>query len=318
MTSLGRHGAVPAGAAVLLLLPASLALTGGDGSLQIAILGYALVIVAAYLCPEVGVVFTAMTLLIQLSVHGEALKTGGLDARLLAPPIIGAMVLRAFRARSRPDEVALPAAVGTETSLRFLTAAILPTAAGLSCASLLWTINPAGTANRSGGLIAAAVFCAAVSRTIDIDRLTRVVALIGWSVVAGCIAYWLLFPSVAIHGDRLRGLFVNANGLAACLVVVAPVLLVRLRRLRWPAAMLLAALCEATGSRAGCTALAAELLIFMLAARSAATRVLAFAVTGLASAWLILRSLSTGVGLGSGRGRVRWARSSARCSRLGA
>jgi hypothetical protein len=280
--------------AVMVVPLASLTLTGGDGLVQVLMVVYGAIIGLSFRYPLVGLVFTLLTLLAQMSVHGDAIRSQWIDVRMLGAPVIAVMVVRALRESGSPsvedDRRPLPAAPALLLMLR----STLPVVFLLGMTSVLWSINPTGTINRTVGLFAAAALSAAVARTVGITDLIRTLARLGWLVVAMCVSAWLVMPSVAIQQERLRGVFENANGLAAFLAVVSPVMLLRLRRLRWPAAAVLAVVCVSTGSRAGCIALGAVLLVFAVAARAAATRMLLLAVTGLAASWLLLQGLKGG------------------------
>ncbi|GIF03802.1 O-antigen ligase family protein [Actinoplanes siamensis] len=268
----------------------SLLLTGGNGEIQLLVAGYAAVLVLSFLHSVVGLAFTLLMLFAQMSVFGETLRLHWFDPRALVPPVIAAVAIRALRRRRHPADRRTPA-----PALHLA----LPLVALLALASLWWSVNPAGTVFRAVGLLAVAALCTATARTVDIAALTRVLAAFGWALVGACVAARLLVPAVAIEQHRLRGVFENANGLAAFLVVVTPLLLVRLRRLRWPAAALLAAVCVATGSRAGCTALGLELLVLAMAARPAKTRIAGLVVTSAGGLWLLVWGLRTGFFLDS-------------------
>jgi hypothetical protein len=274
--------------------PATLLLTGGDGLTQVLVLGYVVIILMSFQHILVGLVFTLLTLLAQASVYGEALRTQWIDMRILGAPVIAVMVIQALRKTgpARGERGSGPRQP-TSTSLMILRLT-LPVVFLLGLTSLLWSVNPAATTGRTTGLFAAAVLSATVARTVTLDDLTRALSVLGWLIVAVCIAAWYVMPSVAIEQARLRGVFENANGFAAFLAVVAPVLLLRLRRMRWPAGLVLALACMATGSRAGCIALGAVLLIFAMAARGSTTRVLCIALTGTAAGWLVLQALKIG------------------------
>jgi hypothetical protein len=277
------------GVAFVALPTASLFLTDGSGLIQTAFVSYAAMVVLSVFYPAVGVVFTMLVLFAQLTVYGETLKFAWLDVRYLAPPVIAAMAFRALWQRVHHPGSSGAATNRQEQALAVVVRAILPLVVALGFTSLLWSVNPTGTMNRSIGLLAAAVFCGAAARILSIDDITRVLATLGWLIVTACVTAWLLFPAVAVENGRLRGLFANANGLAAFLVVISPVILVRLGRLRWPVAIALSVVCVATGSRTGCAGVAMELLVFTVAARTVATRVIALLLGGVVAGLLVLR-----------------------------
>ncbi len=271
----------------LVSLPAlSLLMTGGDGLVQLLALVYTAILVLSLFHPNAGLAFSLQALFVQMSIYSEPLRSNLIDIRILVPPVIASTALGSLWRNPQADGSPVRTSV-----LRFA----LPLVAILSFTSLAWSINPTGTLIRAASLLAVSTLCAAVVRTVDIVSLIRMFAMLGWLIIGACVLAWLLMPSTAIEQRRLRGLFENANGLAAFLVVLTPILLVQLRRLRWPAAAAIAVLGISTGSRAGCAALGVELLVLASASRGATARIACIAAGATASACVVIRALQTGL-----------------------
>jgi hypothetical protein len=245
---------------IAVLLLASLLLTNGDPVPQFGLVLGGAAVVIGLRSPAAALCGALAALSFPLLVVGQAYNANAV--RLLALPFIAALVIAAMRTEAG----ALPA--GTWRVTRYA----LPTMAVFGMLSIFWSIDQAKTANATAALIAGGAMCFAVARTLSMDQITRILAVAGWLAVAASILLFVAAPGLAVTAGRLHGVFVNANGLAAFLSIATPAMLVRLRRLSWPAGLGLLALCIPTGSRAGTAALVLELAVLLIIGRSGPAR----------------------------------------------
>jgi hypothetical protein len=274
--------------AAALVLVASIHQTGGDSSLQLFGVVYAAALVVSFAYPPVALTATVTILLIEVSLLAGTRLIGAVDTRYLAVPFMAALLLRAVT-------VGPPAVEPRGLWSAQLTAMLrlsLPSVAVYALVSLYWSINPAETTDAVIGLVVAAVLGLSVGWAMSMDQVARAIAVVGWAAIALSLVLLLVAPGLALVAGRLRGIFLNANGLAAFTVVVAPILLARLGRLRWPAALLLIVVCVATASRAGFAALVLEILIFTLAGRRSFVR-MTVTVTALVSGLIVALVVAT-------------------------
>ena len=276
----------------MLALPAAtLVLTEGRATLQLAALFYVVAFVLSALHPTVSLTCSLLFTMVPITVFGPYVTSVLLDVRLLLPPIIAGIVLRAMW-QGRGDRAGT-ADRPSGGALFALVRWTLPAVVLFGSLSLFWSLNQEGTLNRVVSLTAVACVTAAAARTLSLDMIMRIVAWLAYAALACSVVLLVVAPGIAIENFRLRGVFENANGLAAFLVVTTPIILARLRWLRWPAAVGISAVAAATGSRAGCAALALELLVFALANRTARTRIVTLLAGGLTAAWLVAQGLQS-------------------------
>jgi O-antigen ligase len=275
--SVTRHGqpAFFACLAVAGCFSASLAVTGGDATLQISLAVYSAMVLVAFAHPVAGVAMTMALMLVPLLQVGMDLA---LDTRYLAMPLIAIVAMRALAGDLRPDPGSgprierVPASDEPARQLPTLLAFALPAMMVFGLLSLGWTHDKAQTTDSVLALAAGSALIFAVRRTVDAGQLVRMLAVGASLVIVISLAALVFAPGSAFLAMRGRGVFFNANSFAAFLVVSTPLILIHLRRTRWPVAAVLFALVALTASRAGTLAVLVELLVFLIATRRRGTR----------------------------------------------
>jgi hypothetical protein len=279
---------------IVILAPpmASLILTNGKAELQLASVLYGAAVLFSFAQPAFAVFAVASIMSIPLLNLGDDAVAAGIDARFLVIPFIAGLALRArwFSSASHPHGYIPKSALPLEIRASRIARLALPMTALLGLASISWSIDSSRTTSNAVALIVGAVFCASAARVVPIRQMVQVLAILGLAATAASIVLSVAAPELAVSGGRVRGIFQNSNALAIFLVVFSPLMLAQLIRFRWIGAILLAGLCIATASRAGCAAFLLELTVFALAGQKPITRLLTILSGGTVTAWLALRA----------------------------
>jgi hypothetical protein len=242
----------------LVVAASAAALTVNYGLLPLLALAFLAVFTFSASRPHVALAACLIAFFAPLSV-AETPTIGGIDVRLAALPFMAIIALQK-PTRARGSNLQLESEIGW-TSWAPPRALFL--VAAFAAASTLWSIDRQITVEASIALAMAATLCTIVYQKIDIQTLTSVVGKLGIAVLVSSAALVLVAPGLAYGGERVRGVFSNANGLGAFLVIALPAMLLATPRARWlvgTAAMILGVV---TGSRATVAALTLEIAVFL-------------------------------------------------------
>jgi O-antigen ligase len=220
--------------------------------------------------PMSGIAMIAVLMLVPLLQVGMNLAV---DTRYLAMPLIAVVAVRSMvgghaadaNRASHIDEGGRP--VPRTPQLSTVLAWALPAMTLFALLSLSWTIDRTQTSEAALALVAGSVLIFAVRQTVGADRLVQMLAVVASLVIVVSLVALVVAPGTSFLAMRARGVFFNANGFAAFLVVSTPLILVHLRRARWLVAVVLLALVALTASRSGTAAVVLELVIFLIATR---------------------------------------------------
>ena len=257
---------------VVALPIASLLVTEGSAHIQIILLLYVAGMLYSFSNPAFGVAAAILAPLIQMSIAGTYIASAWIDARILVPPLIVGLVVRGIRSSFHARRTSDPRRTGRKLEWSVVLQAVFPVFGVFGLFSVSWSANRTATTYASMALLTAGVLFIAAAAVVPIGRVVRIISTVAVSTIGGSLLLLVIAPGWAVEQGRLRGVFENANGLAAFVVVTAPVILARMGRFRWLAALVALAVVVATGSRSGFAALALELLVLLLVRRTTASR----------------------------------------------